>query len=75
VSAEFLDRLASQLKVDKDPISRPAIERVLDAVKKGYAVGQYAVWDTHSIAGTSMELCRSEQRTFFRIFIIGMRCE
>ena len=41
VSTEFLDRLASQLKVGKDPLSRRAIERILDVVKKGYEGGKY----------------------------------
>jgi len=41
VSTEFLDRLASQLKVGKDAASRRAIERILDDVKKGYEKGQY----------------------------------
>jgi hypothetical protein len=33
VSTEFLDRLASQLKVGKDPASRRAIERILDVIR------------------------------------------
>jgi hypothetical protein len=41
VSTEFLDRLASQLKIGKDPASRRAIERILDIIKKGYENGQY----------------------------------
>jgi hypothetical protein len=41
VSTEFLDRLASQLKVGKDPASRRAIDRILDVIKKGYVNGQY----------------------------------
>jgi hypothetical protein len=41
VSTEFLDRLASQLKVGKDPASRRAIERILEVIKKGYENGQY----------------------------------
>jgi hypothetical protein len=41
VSTEFLDRLASQLKVGKDPASRRAIERILDVIKRGYENGQY----------------------------------
>lgn len=41
VSTEFLDRLASQLKVGKNPVSRRAIERILDVIKKGYESGQY----------------------------------
>jgi hypothetical protein len=41
VSSEFLDRLASQLKVGKDPASHRAIDRVLEVIKKGYENGQY----------------------------------
>jgi hypothetical protein len=41
VSTEFLDRLASQLKVGKDPASCRAIDWILDVVKKGYENGQY----------------------------------
>ena len=41
MSTEFLDRLASQLKVGKDPASRRAIERILDVIKKSYEDGQY----------------------------------
>jgi hypothetical protein len=41
VSTEFLDRLASQLKIGKDPANRRAIERILDLIKKGYESGQY----------------------------------
>jgi hypothetical protein len=41
VSTEFLDRLASQLKIGKDPASRRAIERILDVIKKSYDNGQY----------------------------------
>jgi hypothetical protein len=41
VSAEFLDRLASQLKIGKDPAGRRAIERILDVIKKSYEEGQY----------------------------------
>jgi hypothetical protein len=41
VSTEFLDRLASQFKVGKDPVSRRAIERILDVVKRGYEEGKY----------------------------------
>jgi hypothetical protein len=41
VSTEFLDRLASQLKVGKDPASRRAIERILDVIKKSYEDGKY----------------------------------
>jgi hypothetical protein len=41
VSTEFLDRLASQLKIGKDPASRRAIERILDVIKKSYEDGKY----------------------------------
>jgi hypothetical protein len=41
VSTEFLDRLASQLKVGKDPASLRAIERILDVIKNGYEQGKY----------------------------------
>ncbi len=41
MSTEFLDRLASQLKVGKDPASRRAIERILDVIKKSYEGGKY----------------------------------
>jgi hypothetical protein len=41
VSTEFLDRLASQLKIGKDPASRRAIERILEGIKKAYESGQY----------------------------------
>jgi hypothetical protein len=41
VSAEFLDRLASQLKIGKDPVSRRAIERILEVIKKSYRDGKY----------------------------------
>ena len=36
MSIEFLDRLASQLKIGKGPASRRAIERILDITKTGY---------------------------------------
>ena len=41
MSTEFLDRLASQLKVGKDPASRRAIERILDVIKQSYKDGKY----------------------------------
>lgn len=41
MSTEFLDRLASQLKIGKDPAYRRAVERILDAIKKSYESGQY----------------------------------
>jgi len=39
VSTEFLDRLASQLKIGKDAAFRRAIERILNVVKKNYESG------------------------------------
>ena len=41
VSTQFLDRLASQLKIGKDPSCRRAIERILDDIKKSYEKGEY----------------------------------
>jgi hypothetical protein len=41
VSSEFLDRLASQLKIGKSAADRRAIERVLDTIKKDYESGKY----------------------------------
>jgi hypothetical protein len=41
VSTEFLDRLASQLKVGKDAPSRRAIERILDVIKNSFEQGKY----------------------------------
>jgi hypothetical protein len=41
VNTQFLDRLASQLKVGKDPARRRAIERILDVIKKSYENGKY----------------------------------
>ena len=41
VCTEFLDRLASQLKIGKDPVSRRAVERILDVIKKSYEEGKY----------------------------------
>jgi hypothetical protein len=40
MSTEFLDRLASQLKIGKDPVSRRAVERILDVIKKNYEEGK-----------------------------------
>jgi hypothetical protein len=34
-------RLASQLKIGKDPVSCRAIERILDVIKKSYEDGKY----------------------------------
>jgi hypothetical protein len=41
MSTEFLDRLASQLKIGKDPVSRRAIGRILDVIKQSYEDGKY----------------------------------
>lgn len=41
MSTAFLDRLASQLKIGKDAVSRRAIERILDVIKNGYENGLY----------------------------------
>lgn len=41
VTTEFLDQLASQLKIGKSAAGRRAVERILDAVKKDYESGQY----------------------------------
>jgi hypothetical protein len=41
VRTDFLDRLASQLKIGKVPARRRAIERVLDVFKKSYENGKY----------------------------------
>jgi hypothetical protein len=41
VSTEFLDRLASQLKIGKGPAYRRAIERILDITKTSYEKGEY----------------------------------
>jgi anthranilate/para-aminobenzoate synthase component II len=41
VSTEFLDRLASQLKIGKSAARRRAIERILDTIKKDYETGKY----------------------------------
>jgi hypothetical protein len=41
MSTEFLDRLASQLKINKDAASRRAFERILDIIKKSYEDGHY----------------------------------
>jgi len=41
VGTEFLDRLASQLKIGKNPAVRRAIERISDDIKKRYHNGQY----------------------------------
>jgi hypothetical protein len=41
MNTEFLDRLASQLKIGKDAVIRRAIERILDVIKKSYEDGKY----------------------------------
>lgn len=41
MSTDFLDRLASQLKIGKDPANRRAVERILDTIKKSYENGKY----------------------------------
>jgi len=41
MSTDFLDRLASQLKIGKDPANRRAVERILDIIKKSYENGKY----------------------------------
>ncbi len=41
MSTEFLDRLASQLKIGKGAAWRRAIERILDTTKKNYEDGRY----------------------------------
>ena len=41
MSLEFLDRLASQLKIDKSAAKRRAIERILETVRQNYQAGKY----------------------------------
>jgi hypothetical protein len=41
VSADFLDRLASQLRVNKSAACRRAIQRILAVVKKNFEDGKY----------------------------------
>ncbi|HEY2547953.1 MAG TPA: hypothetical protein VGI46_17915 [Candidatus Acidoferrum sp.] len=41
MSTQFLDRIASQLKIGKDAVSRRAIERILDVIKSSYENGKY----------------------------------
>jgi len=41
VSTDFLERLASQLKVDKSAACRRAIQRILAVVKKNFEDGRY----------------------------------
>jgi DNA-binding GntR family transcriptional regulator len=39
MDSEFLDRLAAQLKANKNPSCRRAIQRILELVKKDYESG------------------------------------
>jgi hypothetical protein len=41
MSTEFLDRLATELKIGKSAACRRAIQRILDRMKKHYESGQY----------------------------------
>ena len=41
MSTEFLDRLASQLKIGKSAAGRRGVERILDVIKKNYESGRY----------------------------------
>jgi len=41
MNVEFLDRLASQLKADKSPACRRAINRILDEMKQRCEDGKY----------------------------------
>jgi hypothetical protein len=41
-TTEFLSRLASQLKLDKQPAGRRAVEKLLHVVAEKYEVGLYA---------------------------------
>ena len=41
VSTDFLERLASQLKTDKNSACRRAIQRILAVVKKNFEDGKY----------------------------------
>jgi hypothetical protein len=41
MSTGFLDRLATQLKTNKNAPRRRAVQRILDTVKKNYEEGQY----------------------------------
>jgi hypothetical protein len=41
-TTEFLGRLASQLKLNKPPAGRRAVEKFLRLVEEKYEVGQYA---------------------------------
>jgi hypothetical protein len=41
-TTEFLSRLASQLKLDKQPAERRAVEKLLRVVEEKFEVGLYA---------------------------------
>jgi len=41
MNAEFLDRLAGQLRIRKSAAARRAIERILDNVRQDYESGKY----------------------------------
>jgi hypothetical protein len=41
-TTEFLSRLASQLKLNKQPAERRAVEKLLHVVVEKYEEGQYA---------------------------------
>ncbi len=41
VSRDFLDRLATQLKVGKSAACRRAVQRILASMKKDYEAGRY----------------------------------
>jgi hypothetical protein len=41
MDTSFLDRLAQQLRIDKTPSCRRAINRILDEMKQRYESGQY----------------------------------
>ena len=41
-TTEFLSRLASQLKVNKQPAERRAVEKLLRVVEEKFEVGMYA---------------------------------
>jgi hypothetical protein len=41
VDSAFLDRLATQLKANKNAVCRSAIQRILAVVKKNFECGKY----------------------------------
>jgi hypothetical protein len=41
VATEFLDHLASQLKIGRHSAYRRAVQRTLDIIKKNYEAGKY----------------------------------